>query len=203
MRKEKRPSLQAEADPSHSTWSRNSCRRRPTLLGQAAPGPGNIKAQGLAQHLKDTAISLALNQLVHINQWWASSSRRVYILICPTNAQVGLTFPEEILEKAIWTMILMPPKSMALMNFQSILTFITSLKCDTTLGGGKDQDCCLVAKSCPAFCDLMDCSTHARLPHHSLSPGVCSNSCLLSRWCHPIISSSVGLALCSLNEIEA
>ena len=25
----------------------------------------------------------------------------------------------------------MPPKSMALMNFQSILTFITSLKCDT------------------------------------------------------------------------
>ena len=25
----------------------------------------------------------------------------------------------------------------------------------------------------------------------SLSPGVCSNSCLLSWWCHPVISSSV------------
>ena len=32
---------------------------------------------------------------------------------------------------------------------------------------------------------------HARLPCPSLSPGVCSNSCPLSRWCHPIISSSV------------
>ena len=32
---------------------------------------------------------------------------------------------------------------------------------------------------------------HARLPCPSLSPRVCSNSCPLSRWCHPIISSSV------------
>ena len=32
---------------------------------------------------------------------------------------------------------------------------------------------------------------HARLPCPSPSPGVCSNSCPLSRWCHPIISSSV------------
>ena len=31
----------------------------------------------------------------------------------------------------------------------------------------------------------------ARLPGPSLSPGVCSDSCLLSRWCHPTISSSV------------
>ena len=30
-----------------------------------------------------------------------------------------------------------------------------------------------------------------RLPCPSLSPGVCSNSCPLSRWCHPTISSSV------------
>ena len=44
-------------------------------------------------------------------------------------------------------MILTPPKSVPLMNFQSILTFITSLKCDTTPGDGKDQYCCLVAKS--------------------------------------------------------
>ena len=29
-----------------------------------------------------------------------------------------------------------------------------------------------------------------RLPCPSSSPGVCSNSCPLSQWCHPIISSS-------------
>ena len=34
---------------------------------------------------------------------------------------------------------------------------------------------------------------HARLPCPSLSPRVCSNSCPLSRWCHPTISSSVTL----------
>ena len=32
---------------------------------------------------------------------------------------------------------------------------------------------------------------HARLPCPSLSLGVCSNSCPLSLWCHPAISSSV------------
>ena len=32
---------------------------------------------------------------------------------------------------------------------------------------------------------------HARLPCPSPTPGVCSNSCPLSRWCHPVISSSV------------
>ena len=32
---------------------------------------------------------------------------------------------------------------------------------------------------------------HARLPCPSLSPRVCSNSCSLSQWCHPSISSSV------------
>ena len=32
---------------------------------------------------------------------------------------------------------------------------------------------------------------HSRLPCPSLSPGVCSNSCPLSWWCHPTILSSV------------
>ena len=32
---------------------------------------------------------------------------------------------------------------------------------------------------------------HARLPCPSLSPGICFNSCPLSWWCHPTISSSV------------
>ena len=32
---------------------------------------------------------------------------------------------------------------------------------------------------------------HTRLPCPLLSPGVCSNSCPLSQWCHPTISSCV------------
>ena len=32
---------------------------------------------------------------------------------------------------------------------------------------------------------------HARLPCPSPTPGACSNSCPLSRWCHPAISPSV------------
>ena len=32
---------------------------------------------------------------------------------------------------------------------------------------------------------------NTRLPCPSLSPGVCSNSCPLSQWCHPTISASV------------
>ena len=37
---------------------------------------------------------------------------------------------------------------------------------------------------------------HARLPCPSLSPRVCSNSCPLSWWCHPTISSSVASFSC-------
>ena len=43
---------------------------------------------------------------------------------------------------------------------------------------------CSVAKSCPTLCDPMDCSTPG-------FPVLYSNSCPLSRWCHPTISSSV------------
>ena len=32
---------------------------------------------------------------------------------------------------------------------------------------------------------------HSRLPSPSLTPRACSDSCLLSQWCHPTISSSV------------
>ena len=43
-----------------------------------------------------------------------------------------------------------------------------------------------VTQSCPTLCDQ-----HSRLPCPSPTPRACSNSCPLSRWCHPIISSSV------------
>ena len=34
---------------------------------------------------------------------------------------------------------------------------------------------------------------HARLPYPLPTPGACSNSCPLNRWCHPTVSSSVVL----------
>ena len=78
--------------------------------------------------------------------------------------------------------------------------------------------CVLFTKWCPTLCDSMDWGPfrllllyntglfsgsvvsnslqphelqHARLPCTSPSPGACSNSCPLSRWCHPTVSSSV------------
>ena len=49
--------------------------------------------------------------------------------------------------------------------------------------------CFSVAKSCPTL--WLHGLQHARLPHPSPSPRACSNSCPLSQWCHPNISSSV------------
>ena len=48
---------------------------------------------------------------------------------------------------------------------------------------------CSVGKSCRTLW----------LPNLSLSPGVCSNPCALSWWCHPTISSSVAPSPPSLN----
>ena len=50
--------------------------------------------------------------------------------------------------------------------------------------------CYSVTKSCPVLCNPHELQ-HPRLPCPSLSPRVCSNSCPLSWWCHPTISSSV------------
>ena len=47
---------------------------------------------------------------------------------------------------------------------------------------------CSVAQLCPTICDPTECSTPS---FPSLSPGAGSNSCPLSRWSHPAISSSV------------
>ena len=48
--------------------------------------------------------------------------------------------------------------------------------------------CCSVVHTCPTL--LWPCGLqHSRLPCPSPSPGVCSNSCPLSWWCHPTISS--------------
>ena len=47
-----------------------------------------------------------------------------------------------------------------------------------------------VAQSCPTLCDPMNCSTPGLPVHHQL-PELTQNSCPLSQWCHPAISSSV------------
>ena len=49
--------------------------------------------------------------------------------------------------------------------------------------------CCLVTKPSPML--WAHGLRHARLPGLSLTRGVCANSCPLSQWCHPTISSSV------------
>ena len=52
------------------------------------------------------------------------------------------------------------------------------------------QTCCLVTKSCPTLWDPMNCSTSGFPVLHCLQ-GICWNSCPLSQWCNPIISSYV------------
>ena len=49
--------------------------------------------------------------------------------------------------------------------------------------------CCSVSKSCPTLCNPMPAACQS--PLSFISPGVSSNSCLLSQWCHPTISPSV------------
>ena len=53
---------------------------------------------------------------------------------------------------------------------------------------------CLVTKPCLTL--WLHGLQHARLPWPSLSPSMCSNSCPLSQWCHPTISSSC-IGFCS------
>ena len=53
-----------------------------------------------------------------------------------------------------------------------------------------DVCCCSVAQLCLTLCDSMDCSMPGfRVLHHFLE--FAQNSCPLSWWCHPTISSSV------------
>ena len=66
--------------------------------------------------------------------------------------------------------------------------------------GGAPPKCvylCVTAFSVQFSCSLVSGSLqphglqHTRPPCPSPTPGACSNSCPLSQWCHPTISSSV------------
>ena len=54
-----------------------------------------------------------------------------------------------------------------------------------------ETEICPYAKLWPTVCNPMDCSLPGFPVIHY--PRVCSNSCLLSRWCYPTISSNVAL----------
>jgi len=61
--------------------------------------------------------------------------------------------------------------------------------------------CCSVAKPCPTLWPHgLQCT---RLLFPSLSPGLCSNSCPLSWWCYPTISSSVAPLSCCPQSFPA
>ena len=60
---------------------------------------------------------------------------------------------------------------------QSIFEILFALYC-----------CCSVTQLFPTLCDLMDYLMDSEIT--SLSLRVCSNSCPLSQWCYPTISSS-------------
>ena len=47
-----------------------------------------------------------------------------------------------------------------------------------------------VAQSCPTLCHPMNRTKHTRPPCPSSTPGVYTNPCPSSQWCHPAISSS-------------
>ena len=64
----------------------------------------------------------------------------------------------------------------------SAITRLVNFKCFLTIC------CCSVAKLYPTL--RPHGLQHTRLPCSSLSPGVCSNSCLLIQWCHLTISFS-------------
>ena len=58
-----------------------------------------------------------------------------------------------------------------------------------------------VFQSCPTLCNPMECTTPGLCPPPT--PGNYSNSCPLSWWCHPTISSSVDPFSSSLQTLQA
>jgi len=111
----------------------------------------------------------------NIGLWWESSLLLPWIVLCPC---FNLGFSSIVI---------------ALSNMIFLNLFLSMFFIDT-------HCCCSVARSWLTLCDPMDCSTPGFPPCPSLSPGVCSNSCPLSQWCHPTISSSV-IPFCFLPSI--
>ena len=70
----------------------------------------------------------------------------------------------------------------------TILTYVYVLMCSVCISLFP----IVTTQSCLTLCNPISWLQHANLPCPSPSPRDCSNSCPLSQWCHPTISSSVG-----------
>ena len=75
-------------------------------------------------------------------------------------------------------------------NLPTILEGLTKVSVLDPLPELRGAQFSSVVQSCPTLCDPMDCSTLGFPVHHQFLE-LYTNSCLLSRWCHSTISSSV------------
>ena len=66
------------------------------------------------------------------------------------------------------------------------------------MGFPRQESFCSFTQSCPTLSNPMGLQ-HTRIPGSSVSQRVCSNTCPLSWWCHPTISSSVTPSLPALS----
>ena len=107
--------------------------------------------------------------LVHDNHWFFTFS-------------IALPFPQSnivgIIQYVVFSSRLLSLSNSIWISFMTLLLFSHSVIFDSLWPHGLQ---------------------HAKLPCLSLSPGVCSKSCLLSWWWHPTISSSVSPSPPALN----
>ena len=92
---------------------------------------------------------------------------------CSCQAALSMGFPRQ----EYWSGCLRRHESLT-------LTFLHTTRCFKHMVSVSS-----VTQLCPTLCDPMN--QHVRSPCPSPTPGVYSNSCPSSRWCHPAISSSV------------
>ena len=94
--------------------------------------------------------------------------------------------------RCFWTAVVEKTReSLGLQGNQPwIFTERTDAEAESLILWPTDAKFSSVTQSRPTLCHQMDCSTTGFPVHHQLSRA-CSNSCPLSRWCHPTISSSV------------
>ena len=116
---------------------------------------------------------------------------------------------ESLFPTALWpshTQVLLPFK---VRPFRRSFSWCWTPSLGSPMGGsdpsllGEHLYCCYsVVKLCPTLLWPYELQ-HARLPCPSLSPGVYSDSCPLSQWYHPTISSSVILFSSCLQSVPA
>ena len=121
-------------------------------------------------------MNFSLSRFVN-NTFVSSSIPHLGTLPCPTPVSKTSVFPSQCLEE----------KNYPLFSFLVcrclLMAFCIWCEC-------RGVQFSSVAQSCLTHCGMQRLQ-HVRLPCPSPTPGACSNSCPLSWWCHPTISSSV------------